>query len=604
MNKISLSLLILLLITSSLQAQVSVTTDGSAPDASAMLDVQSSMKGMLVPRMTTAQRTAIGLPAEALLVYDLDTKSFWYVKQSAWTEISSTTAGWSLNGNAGTNPEINFIGTTDKTSFKIQVNSKQSGWIDPEKGNTGFGYRALIKQANGEMNTAIGYETLDSNISGYENTASGFRALYRNSAGSYNTAFGARALSNTTTSALNTACGFRTLQANITGCGNAAFGAEALNSNIEGCGNTALGGWASQGNSSGAFNTAAGHYSLFTCTEGSFNTAIGHKAGYYLTEGNDNLFLGSFSGPVFLQELDSSMWIGNTGVNQPALYGDLTDGRIGVGTSNPHPSAKLDISSTSMGFLPPRLTTEQIEAIENPANGLVVFCSTDNRFYAYLSVMHAWKEIAFGTGIISTFQCGDSLTVNHLAGASAPVTKTVTYGTVNNVPGEPSKCWMASNLGADRQALSVDDATEASSGWYWQFNQLQGYRHDGTTRTPGMAWIDQINENQDWNADFDPCFHELGGQWRIPSYSEWVNVQVSGNWSTWNEPWGSLLKLHAAGGLMYSDGSVFSRGIEGNYWTSKQFDNTAGYRMHFNSSSCNVTDNLKTCGYPLRCVME
>jgi len=259
MNKISLSLLILLLLTSSLQAQVSVTIDGSAADASAMLDVQSSMKGMLVPRMTTAQRAAITSPAEALLVYDLDTKSFWYVKRSAWTEISSNTAGWSLNGNAGTNPEINFIGTTDKTSFKIQVNSKQSGWIDQEKGNTGFGYLTLITQTSGEMNTAIGYETLDSNISGYENTATGFRALYRNSAGSYNTAFGSRALSNTTTSALNTACGFRTLQSNITGCGNAAFGAEALRSNIAGCGNTAMGGCASHGNASGAFNTAAGN---------------------------------------------------------------------------------------------------------------------------------------------------------------------------------------------------------------------------------------------------------------------------------------------------------------------------------------------------------
>jgi len=257
-----------------------------------------------------------------------------------------------------------------------------------------------------------------------------------------------------------------------------------------------------------------------------------------------------------------------------------------------------------MGFLPPRLTTEQIGNMEDPANGLVGFCSTDNRFYAYLSGMHAWKEIAFGSGIISTFQCGDSLTVNHLAGTSAPITKTVTYSTVNDMPGEPSKCWITSNLGASRQALSVDDASEASAGWYWQFNRLQGYRHDGAIRTPNTTWIDPIDESQDWNADSDPCLHQLGGQWRVPSYSEWVNVQVSGNWADWNGPWGSLLKLHAAGGLMSTDGSVHLRGSEGNYWSGTSFENTTAYRIHFNSGSCSVTDNLKAYGYPLRCVME
>ncbi|MEI7983555.1 MAG: hypothetical protein WCI71_18045, partial [Bacteroidota bacterium] len=86
----------------------------------------------------------------------------------------------------------------------------------------------------------------------------------------------------------------------------------------------------------------------------------------------------------------------------------------------------------------------------------------------------------------STWACGTcgSLTVNHVAGTVAPVTKTVTYGTVTNIPGEHSKCWITSNLGANHQATAVNDATELSAGWYWQFNRKQGYKHDGTTRTP------------------------------------------------------------------------------------------------------------------------
>jgi hypothetical protein len=93
-------------------------------------------------------------------------------------------------------------------------------------------------------------------------------------------------------------------------------------------------------------------------------------------------------------------------------------------------------------------------------------------------------------------------------------------------------------------------------------------------------------------------------QWRIPTYSEWVNVQVAGNWTNWNGPWASALKLHAAGGLLAGNGSLFSRGSEGFYWSSNHFENTTGLRLHFTNSSCSVTENEKAFAYPLRCLSE
>ena len=51
-------------------AQQNVGIGTTTPDASSMLDVTSTSKGMLVPRMTTAQRTAIAAPTNGLLVYD------------------------------------------------------------------------------------------------------------------------------------------------------------------------------------------------------------------------------------------------------------------------------------------------------------------------------------------------------------------------------------------------------------------------------------------------------------------------------------------------------------------------------------------------------
>ncbi|MCB0573983.1 MAG: hypothetical protein KDC61_05390, partial [Saprospiraceae bacterium] len=109
-----------LFFTDVLAAQVSVNQDNSAPDPSAMLDVKSSDKGMLVPRMTTAQRTAISNPATGLLVFDTDTESFWYRDSGGWVNLI---AGWSLTGNAGTVNGTNFIGTTDNVALDFRVNN-------------------------------------------------------------------------------------------------------------------------------------------------------------------------------------------------------------------------------------------------------------------------------------------------------------------------------------------------------------------------------------------------------------------------------------------------------------------------------------------------
>ncbi len=74
---------------SNIQQSVSVNSTGTAPDASAQLDVSSTDKGMLVPRMTTAQRTAIASPATGLLVFDTNTGGFWFYNGTVWTSLSS-----------------------------------------------------------------------------------------------------------------------------------------------------------------------------------------------------------------------------------------------------------------------------------------------------------------------------------------------------------------------------------------------------------------------------------------------------------------------------------------------------------------------------------
>ncbi|MEM7374256.1 MAG: DUF1566 domain-containing protein [Bacteroidota bacterium] len=79
-----------LLMTTQAQTEgVSINSDGSNPDPSAMLDVKSTTKGFLGPRMTTVQRNAISNPAKGLLVFDTDLDGFWYHDGMSWKSISS-----------------------------------------------------------------------------------------------------------------------------------------------------------------------------------------------------------------------------------------------------------------------------------------------------------------------------------------------------------------------------------------------------------------------------------------------------------------------------------------------------------------------------------
>lgn len=209
--------------------------------------------------------------------------------------------------------------------------------------------------------------------------------------------------------------------------------------------------------------------------------------------------------------------------------------------------------------------------------------------------------------------CGTSISINHVAGVVAPETKTVTYGIVTDVPGEPLKCWISSNLGSNRQALAVDDASEASAGWYWQFNRKQGYMHDGITVTPDNTFIENFDEDLEWQAGNDPCNLELGSGWRLPTSTEWSNLDFNGNWTYAVDPWNSALKLHMAGYLIASGNPVNvylnSRGAQGHYWSSSQNDSYTGNNLYFEGlewffGECTVSNNMKTYGYPIRCLKE
>lgn len=91
MKKTKQFLLVILMIASySITAQVGINTDESSPDGSAMLDVKSTDKGILIPRMTQAEIETIESPANGLTVFNTDNERFYFFAGSAgvWKEIA------------------------------------------------------------------------------------------------------------------------------------------------------------------------------------------------------------------------------------------------------------------------------------------------------------------------------------------------------------------------------------------------------------------------------------------------------------------------------------------------------------------------------------
>src|SRR4051812_25863651 len=70
---------------------VAINTDGSKADPNAIVDIKSSSKGLLIPRMTSAQRMKIP-QTNGMLVYDMNTKSFWFSNGESWQNMAVATA--------------------------------------------------------------------------------------------------------------------------------------------------------------------------------------------------------------------------------------------------------------------------------------------------------------------------------------------------------------------------------------------------------------------------------------------------------------------------------------------------------------------------------
>ncbi|MCU0403328.1 MAG: hypothetical protein MUE99_02185 [Chitinophagaceae bacterium] len=243
----------------------SVGIGTQTPDQSAILEVSSTQKGLLIPRMTENLKNQIANPATGLLIWQTDgTPGFYYNSGTPqgpkWLMLSVVDeSNWSINGNSNIDENASFLGTTNQRPLRFRINNVWAGQLDSGKA-TFLGYKAGMA-APDKTNSAFGLEALSTASEEGNNTALGYFALRENRGGNNSTAVGASALQANTVGTRNTAIGAYSLGANTTGSNNVAFGDSALAVNTTSAGNTALGSAALKHNTVSG-NTAIGQSSL------------------------------------------------------------------------------------------------------------------------------------------------------------------------------------------------------------------------------------------------------------------------------------------------------------------------------------------------------
>ncbi|MHC1776300.1 MAG: hypothetical protein AB9834_12915 [Lentimicrobium sp.] len=140
-----------LLLGFSASAQVAVNTDGTTPDPSAMLDVKSTTRGLLIPSMTTTQRNAIISPAEGLIIYNTTTSQINQWQNGTWMFLLTNDywvgggTGWMFN--IGDNIGINTAGPSERLDVNGNIRTTGSMNID----NTS----AILQFKSGGVNTGF-----------------------------------------------------------------------------------------------------------------------------------------------------------------------------------------------------------------------------------------------------------------------------------------------------------------------------------------------------------------------------------------------------------------------------------------------------------------
>jgi uncharacterized protein (TIGR02145 family) len=285
--------------------------------------------------------------------------------------------------------------------------------------------------------------------------------------------------------------------------------------------------------------------------------------------------------------------------------------QTGIGTTSPEQSAQLDVSSTDKGLLPPRMTASQRDNIENPAQGLIIFCTdcASGEGELQIKLTSSWKNISGGdvNDPTPTYPSGTL----HCNGTPTEILE-VTNPTTG-------KTWMDRNLGATRAATSSTDVDAYGDLYQWgRFSDGHQCRTSNTTTTLSSTdqpshgdfiitnysdpnnWCSPQNANlwQDVNGINNPC----PSGYRLPTESEWEAERLSWITNDASGAFASPLKLLMAG-YRRADGLLSGEGNYGYYWSSVVSGIEGTVRLYFGSGG-NTAIFSRVQGISVRCIKD
>ena len=323
------------------------------------------------------------------------------------TNVVTGTAGtagdlaeWNADGDlvdGATPPSGAIVGTTDTqtlTNKTIDANSNtllnlpSGGVQNPMTVDLDVGGQDIVSTSNGHINL-VPDGTGRVQVNGYD-------AIYiptvPSDAGS-TVGIGENAAGSITTGVRNTAVGKNALDAMGPGFNNTAIGADALTALTSTYNSNVAVGW-SAGNSYNGGNQSVfiGAVAGSGQTSGNNNIAVGFSTALPSSTGSNQLNIGNWiygsggdigigtTSPQNPLDVSGDAVVGSSyaGVETAPTDGLLVEGDVGIGTTSPDAAALLDVTSTTKGFLPPRMTTTQRDAISTPPAGLVIYNTTTN----------------------------------------------------------------------------------------------------------------------------------------------------------------------------------------------------------------------------------
>ena len=346
------------------------------PHPSAILDINSNTKGLLIPIMDSTARVGIVAPDTGLLVYDTTALSFYYWRDTAWRSLSFPNMIQDTDGDTKIwmekNPDEDWIrfNLDGKEKMFLAQNSFNHPllYLRSPKFNTSVGSFAGVSVngqsgvggLDGGSNSFFGWSAGRFTTSGHSNTFIGTGAGLDNTIGFYNTFIGSGAGSSSEESNGNILIGW-VAGSNNEGDNNIFIGNQAGINNTSGTNNIYMGNSTGAQNTNGEYNvvlgldaatfmdgssknTMIGGLTANLKQQGEENTYLGYQAGAADTLGNQNTIVGAYAGGnmngtgnVFIgyesgqnYNGNNHLVIENNATTQPLIYGKFIDNRVGI----------------------------------------------------------------------------------------------------------------------------------------------------------------------------------------------------------------------------------------------------------------------------------